>query len=225
MIYWVCVVIMLSAIVLVRADLYHLNSFPNISKCQYATGLTVGNRTTELECCETVVHDYYYSKRKPHNGYLSTFLESLHTWKCPQFQQECKRRTFNYTDFTSLMYLRFCNRSQMEAQCYNDILSIVTKQNNGIQIKTGKFSQLVSKLNLNTLSEEDLMNPCVQVGMYDSDSRNQSAYYEIIKTTVPFCSFVWCGFDENTFTKKNVTAWTCMSRRWDRNIVVYNENN
>ena len=213
MIHWTLVIITLPDIFFVKADLHKVNSFQGSLKCQYAPGLRVGNRTTELECCNTVVHDYYYSKREPYNIYLSTFLESLQTWNCPQFEQECERRTFNFTDFTSLMYLRFCNRSQMEAQCYNDLLGIVRKQDNEIQDTTSEFNQLVSKLNWITLSEEDLMNPCVQVAMYNRDSGSQGHYHEIIEPVVPFCSYVWCGFSESLFTKKRVSPWACMTSR------------
>ena len=107
---------------------------------------------------------------RPDNWYLSKFLESLETWNCSQFQQECELRPFNFTEFTSIMYMRFSNRSQMDGQCYHDILRIVMKQNNGIQITTSKCYHLVSRLNMIALSEEYLMNPCVQVAMYDSDS-------------------------------------------------------
>ena len=213
MIYRGCIFTVLYAVFSVKANLQQLNSFQNNSKRQSSAVLTVRNRSAELECCEKVVHDYYFSKRKPHIGYLSTFLASLQAWKCPQFQQECERPTFNYTDFTSLLYLRFCNRSLMEAKCYDDILRIVTKQSSGVQITTNKYNQLVSKLNLLTMSEEDLMNPCVQVAMYDRDSGRKNHYHEMMEPFVPFCSFVWCGFDEKVFTKKNVTPWTCLPSR------------
>ena len=101
----------------------------------------------------------------------------------------------------------------MEAKCCDDIPSIVTKHNSGVQAITTKYSQLVSKLNLLTLSEHDLMNPCVQAAMYDSDSWRHSQYHEIIQSFVPFCLFVWCKFDENVFTKKVVAPWTCLSSR------------
>ena len=207
------VIVTLHDIFSVKADLHKVNSFQGSLKCQYAPGLRVGNQTAELECCETAVHDYYYSKREPYNIYLSTFLESLQTWNCPQFQQECERRTFDYTDFTSLMYLKFCNRSQMEAQCYDDILRIVSKPDNEIQNTTIEFNQLVSKLNWIILGEEDLMDPCVQLAMYDSDSGSQGHFHEIIEPVVPFCSYVWCGFNESLFTKRHVSPWTCMSSR------------
>ena len=213
MIYWARIVTVLHAISFANADLHHLNSFLDSSKCQYASGLTISNQTTELECCKSVVYYYYHPNFEPRNRYLTTFLESLQNWNCPQFEQECERRTFDYNDFTSLIYLRFCNRSQMEAQCYDDISSIVTKQNNGIQTKTNTFNHLVSKLILNALSDEDLMNPCVQVAMYNNDSGSQGHYHEIIEPDLPFCSFVWCGFDENIFTKKRASLWTCIPCR------------
>ena len=211
MIYWACVVMAIHAMFSVKADLHNLNSYRDGSKCQYAPGLTVGNKTTEEECCKTVVHDYY-TKFEPRNRSLSMFLESLQTWNCSQFQHECERRTFDFTDFTSLMYLRFCNRSQMETQCRNDIVNRVKAKNSKDQ-NTRTFNQLVSKLNLTALTEKDLMNPCVQVATYNSDRTNQSLYYEIIDPIVPFCWFVWCGFNEKVFTTKQVTPWTCMSSR------------
>ena len=179
------------------------------SQCRYATDLTVGNRSTELKCCQTVMRNYY-SKAATHDRYLSTFLESLQTWNCPEFEQECERRTFNYTDFTAVMYLRFCNRSQMEERCYSDIQSIVSKQSTTFQTNTSTFEKLVSKLNLSCLNNEDLLNPCLQVAVYDIDSRGHGHFHEIIEPIVPFCSFVWCGFDENVFISQEVLPWTCI---------------
>ena len=205
MIYWAYVVIVLHAVFSVKADSHKQNFFHYNSTCQYVTDFK------KLECCKNIVYDYY-TKFELHNRYLTTFLESLQALNCTEFKQQCERRTFNYTEFTSLIYLRFCNRSQMEAQCYDDILNVVTKQNNGIQIKS-EFNQLVSKLYLIPPNEEDLMNPCVQVAMYDGDSGNQSHYHEIIEPIVPLCSYVWCGFDESLFTEKYVAPWTCMPSR------------
>ena len=181
-------------------------------QCRYAAGLTVGNRSTELECCQTIVSNYYTNVTS-HDRYLSSFLKSLQTWNCPHFHQECKRPTFNYTDFTSLMYLRFCNRSQMEERCYNDIQTVLTKQNTTSRATASTFDELVSKLNLISLNNQDLMNPCLQVAKYDIDSGGHGHFYEIIEPIVPFCSFVWCGFDENVFINQKVSTWTCLPNR------------
>ena len=212
MIYWACVAAVFYVISSVECDLDKPMSLSDSYKCRYATGLTVGNRSTELECCQTVIRNYY-SKVMSHDRYLSTFLESLQTWNCPQFKQECERGTFNYTDFSSLMYLRFCNRSEMKERCYNDIESIVTKQNTTFQTTTSTFDELVSKLDLISLNNQDLRKPCVQVAMYDIDVGGHGHFHEIIEPIVPFCSFVWCGFDENVFRNQKVSPWTCMPFR------------
>ena len=108
------------------------------------------------------------------------------------------------------MYLRFCNRSQIEEQCYDDIHKMVTKQNIASRATTSALNELVSKLDLISLNNKDLMNFCVQVAMYDIDVVSHGRFYEII---VPFCSFVWCGSDENVFINQKVTLWTSMSSR------------
>ena len=63
-------------------------SLSNKYNWHYATGLTVGNRSTELECCQTLVSNYCINVSS-HSRYFSTVLESLQTWNCPQFKQEC----------------------------------------------------------------------------------------------------------------------------------------
>ena len=212
MIHWACAVAVFHLISSVECNSHKPMSSSDSSQCRYAAGLTVGNRSTELECCHTLVSNYC-SNVSSHDRYLSTFLESLQTWNCPQFKQECERLTFNYTDFTSLMYLRFCNRSQMEEQCYDDIQTMVTKQNTTSRARASAFDELVSKLDLISLNNQDLMNPCVQVAMYDIDSGGHGHFHEIIEPIVPFCSFVWCGFDENIFINQKVSTWTCLPSR------------
>ena len=59
------------------------------------------------------------------------------------------------------------------------------------------------------------MNPCVQVAMYDIDVGGHGHFFEIVEPIVPFCSFVWCGFDEDVFINQKVSTWTCMSSRYD----------
>ena len=180
-------------------------------ECQASNGTKEDNETINTECCDQVVKQYY--KRWSSRLYLSSFLEILQRRNCPQFKRECERRTFNFTDFTSLMYLRFCNRSQMEEQCYNDVQNIVTKQNNRIQTKTSTYDELVSKLNLSILSDQDLMNPCVQIAMYNTDERDHHPYFEVINLRVPFCEAVWGGFNTNIASSKYIAVWNCMPTR------------
>ena len=180
-------------------------------KCRASNRTREENNRIHIECCDQVVKQYYeaWSSR----FYLSSFLEILQRQNCPQFEQECERRTFNFTDFTSLMYLRFCNQSQMEEQCHDDIWTIATKQNKAIQTTKRTFDELVSKLKINILSNQDLLNPCVQVAMYDTDSRNSGQYHEVINPQIPFCETVWCGFNKNIAIFKHISDWSCMPTR------------
>ena len=181
-------------------------------ECRASNGTKEENDSIDNnECCDQVVKQYY--KTWSSRFYLSSFLEILHRRNCPQFKQECKRRTFNFTDFTSLMYSRFCNRSQMEEQCYDDIRSMVIKQNNAIETTRRTFDELVLKLDLSILSNEDLMNPCVQVAMYNADPRGRGQYYEVINSKVPFCEAVWCGLDKDIASSKHISDWSCMPTR------------
>ena len=89
----------------------------------------------------------------------------------------------------------------------------MTKQNTASRATTIAFDELVSKLDLISLNNQDLMNFCVQVAMYDIDVVGHGRFYEIIEPVVSFCSFVWCGSDENVFINQKVTLWTSMSSK------------
>ena len=180
-------------------------------QCQASNGSNEENDNFDAECCDEVVKQYYKSWSL--RFYLSSFLEILQTRNCPQFKQECERRTFDFTDFTSLIYLRFCNRSLMEEQCYDDIQTIVKKQNKGIQIIASTFDELVLKLNLNMLGDQDIMNSCIQVAMFDMNAMGHGQYYEAINLEVPFCEAVWCGFNKHIATSKRISDWSCMPTR------------
>ena len=203
---WICCIFLLQGVVKVKAT--HLD---NDLRCDFATNLTVGNRTVELSCCDKVVEEFY---QKWHFGrfYLSTLLETLQTWHCPQLEEECKSQLFSYTDFTSLMYLRFCNRSVLETRCFDDVRSVVEAQTGGsFSIITWKDA--VNNLNLEELGDDDLLKPCLQVAMYDLDEGGHGHYHEVVEPIAPFCSFIWCGFDESIVETRDISAWTCMPSR------------
>ena len=180
--------------------------------CEYAPGLTVGNRSRELQCCENLV-SRYYNQWSFGKIYLSSFLEALQTWNCSQFKAQCDAQLFSYTNFTSLLYLRFCNRTDLlEAQCYGDVRSAVEAQT-GRTLAANAWNDAVRNLNEVDLSDEDLLKPCLQVAMYDVNSSGYGHYHEVIEPVVPFCSFVWCGFSESIVEARHISTWTCMPSR------------
>ena len=184
----------------------------NELECDFVPGLTVGNRTTELKCCEIVVKNYY-KEWSLQNRYLSTFLDTLLTWKCPQLKEECQRKSFNYTKFSSLMYSRFCDPHKFVDKCHSNLWKILRKQNGNVFTNTKTWTETVSRLDLNSFSDQDLLDPCLQVALYDVDSSGHGHYQEIIEPIVAFCSFVWCGFDDRTAQSRQAAAWTCMPNK------------
>ena len=48
---------------------------------------------------------------------LTSFLKKLKAWSCPQFEDECKNRHFDFNHFTFLVYEKFCNTSNFEKLC------------------------------------------------------------------------------------------------------------
>ena len=85
-------------------------------ECNYAPGLTVGDRQRELECCDQTLAKYH-SRWIVNELPLSRYLAALKGWNCPQFQLECQRRFFGFTPFTELMYDYMCNSSAFIDKC------------------------------------------------------------------------------------------------------------
>ena len=88
--------------------------------------LFIANRTRELRCCNRVVSNLYrlWSIQRI---YLSRSLETLRAWNCPQFEDVCKNRTLAFTDFSSLIYDRFCNENKLMQQCETIVANTVGK--------------------------------------------------------------------------------------------------
>lgn len=180
--------------------------------CDYAPGLTVGNRTQELECCNAT-EKIQLSRWATGSRYLSTYLEKLQAWKCPQFRKECKRQIFNYNDFTNLMYMRFCNKAKLEQLCFGELKNAVNKQSNHENLKLSTWNEALRFLNVLKLNDQEILQPCLQIAMYDADSRGVGYYHEVIEPVVPFCSFTWCGFDQEIVKTRRISSWTCMPKR------------
>ena len=139
--------------------------------------------------------------------YLSKFLYNLQSLNCPQFKDQCLKQTFAYNQFTSLMYLKFCNESEFMIKCFNEVESALEKQEN--VTATVSWSELVAKINYLTLNQDEMRKPCLQVAMYDSKEVSRD-YVEIVNINIPFCSVVWCGFTKKIFNTSKISLWTCM---------------
>ena len=84
--------------------------------CVPAPDLSIKNRTHELQCCQIITENFYKSWYIQ-GSYLSRTFTTLKAWNCPQFYEVCSNRWFAFTDYSSLVYDRFCNESSLLQRC------------------------------------------------------------------------------------------------------------
>lgn len=178
------------------------------SSCEFAVeNNLVQNRTLMLQCCNSTVRSFYrewFTGRRS----LSKFMANLKQWQCPQFKEECERQTFDYTDFTKMVYLKFCQPIELEKRCFRDLQEVAQTQ--AVSAAPSKWNFLVQNINYTKLDHYQLLHPCVQVAMLDSAQSKGEHFHEVVEAFVPFCSFIWCGFDQNVLSSKDISVWTCM---------------
>ena len=58
---------------------------------------------------------------------LTSFIEKLRAWNCPQFKDECENRYFDFNRFTFLVYEKFCNNSNFLRICEKELESLQQK--------------------------------------------------------------------------------------------------
>ena len=99
--------------------------------CVATPDLFIQNRTRELQCCQTIFNNLYNSWYYQ-GAYLSRTLATLKAWNCPEFDEVCSDRLLAFTDYSSLVYDRFCNESSLIQRCS----LVVTK----VLSEIGKFN-------------------------------------------------------------------------------------
>ena len=74
-------------------------------------------------CCNST-YNSFLRNYKNFNLKLTSLLEKLRAWNCPQFAVECQRRYFEFNRFTSLVYDRFCNETAFIRSCRQELRDI-----------------------------------------------------------------------------------------------------
>jgi len=202
-------------------------------RCEFATGLIVGSRTRELECCNRVVNLYNFQWSTISMS-LTTFLETLRQWNCPQYKEQCEKRVFAFTTFSKLIYDYFCNYTIVIETCLPQVLataSAVQQQLNNsltsnytaldfkslseLENKTDyskimMWKSLASQIQPSLLSIDELKDPCIEIAQYDVEEVHNGGYQEVINFLVPTCELTWCGFSAETFRDHRISFWTCL---------------
>ena len=180
-------------------------TLPNFCKFDDTIGDMRAGELVYQSCCDVVV-DSVYTNWTINQNSLSLYLEILKSRECSQFEQECRRRTFGFTNFTELVYLRYCNSSELQRRCINDVRNIV-EQN--VDTRFPSWDILLQHLDPTVLSADELIRPCIQVAMLDQVSTSRGNFFEMT-ALAPFCDVIACGFDKRVFVARDVSLWTCI---------------
>ena len=119
-------------------------------ECEFAPGLVVGSRARELECCNETSR-YYYRNWGQRSFPLTTFLQTLRQWNCPQYEEQCSSRVFAFTDFSKLVYDYFCNYTLLVEKCLPQVTATSAVQkhfnvsNNDTSLESFSFIPSASK--------------------------------------------------------------------------------
>ena len=200
--------------------------------CNFASGLIVGNRTSSLYCCEEVTRSYNFDWFLM-SASLTSFLETLRQWNCPQFEEQCKSRTFAFTEFSSLVYDYFCNYTTFVETCLPRVIETVaeissrsdftitdnnsiTKQQNILGLLRNPanvslmamWENVIAEIDPSMMSIEELKNPCIGIAQYDAEEVHNGSYQEVINILVPSCELTWFGFSSASFRYHRISFWT-----------------
>ena len=109
-------IILINLIAAAPQNILNNNKFYLAENCIAAPDLFIQNRTQKLQCCQNIINNLY-SKWFNQGAYLSRTLATLKAWNCPEFDEVCLNRWLAFTDYSSLVYDRFCNESSLIEKC------------------------------------------------------------------------------------------------------------
>ena len=78
--------------------------------------LFIQNRTRKLHRFQKIINNLY-TNWSNQGAYFSRTLATLKAWNCPEFDEVCSNRLLAFTDYSWLVYDRFCNESSLIQRC------------------------------------------------------------------------------------------------------------
>nr|XP_009857865.1 uncharacterized protein LOC104265481 isoform X2 [Ciona intestinalis] len=176
-----------------------------ITECLNVRGQVITNRKFELQCCQLFSNRYklYWFRE---GNYLTEALETLKTWRCPEFEEDCTQRIYGFTEFTQRVYDRACNRTLFESACLPTVFRVLSDA--GVNVTDQNWRHALRNVQLEMHA---LQYPCIQVALYDAVSAARQSsygfYHETVHLHTPFCHFVWVGFDAETTVQHSIFPW------------------
>lgn len=195
--------------------------------CRFAPGLVVGNETATMECCNRTM-TYFHVFWTAGQLYLTTYLQTLQSWECPQFVDECQNRRFVVNSFTGLVFDYFCNYTDVFVPgCYDIVAGVQNPARkreeiplfadgaSGMENETllDDWRSLIRNLKTSTLTTKEITSsPCLQVALYETEENNLGEFVELIRVNIPPCYPTWCGINGASIRDRVVSVWDCLSQ-------------
>ena len=108
--------ILISLSIVAAQNISNNNEVYLVEKCVAAPDLFIQNQNKKLECCQKIIENLY-ANWSDQGAYLSRTLATLKAWNCSQFDEVCSNRLLAFTDYSSLVYDRFCNELSLIQRC------------------------------------------------------------------------------------------------------------
>lgn len=199
-----------------KGNLSETNQKENLIPCVFVPGLYLGSRQRELECCNETVETYelnWVTKR----AYLTRYLRTLKAWKCPQYKEECDRKTFAYNSYGKNVYDYFCDHPKLVNNCYSSVTDVVNRKQNldelspNPTLRANQWSLLMKRVKSLRFSIEDLRETCLQVALYETGDKLK--FQEIKNIEIPTCDLIWGGFDAESVSRETISMWSITNIR------------
>ena len=109
-------IILISLTIVAPQNISNNHKIYLVEECVAAPDLFIQNRAQKLHCCQNII-DNLYKNWSNQGSYLSRTLATLKAWNCPEFDKVCSNRSLAFTNYSSLVYDRFCNESSLIQRC------------------------------------------------------------------------------------------------------------
>lgn len=178
----------------------------------------------QRKACCSAVYSYFRIKWFTGGQYLTTYLSTLKNMGCVEYENECSNPVYDYTPFTKLVYLNFCDRKSLIQQCTAVLQSVIGEYNfqnaispmnqqGNLSVNEDMWKNLTSSLRPREMTLESLNVPCVQVALFDRPSGGVGRFHEISWPFTLFCPVTWVGYDIETAMERGISPWTSWSIR------------
>ncbi|XP_039272657.2 uncharacterized protein LOC120346932 [Styela clava] len=186
------------------------------------------NNTLREKCC-TKYHNFFAEYWDDNYMRLGVWLNYLYQWNCPQFQQECKSHTYNFSDYTNKLYLRFCKPREYYEECKSHFQDAAYIEKESLKYPTFPETIATGDSNFTNISMHSdntkllkyPLEPCVQASLVKIGNNSmQLNYVEVKDVRIPFCKISWCAFRSDDLKTKDLSLSLCMPSMCQVNLYI-----